>query len=46
MQRRAYMLALADVYIRSVTYAHSTSLTHALGLIDTLVRTRAHAHAN
>ena len=44
MQRRAYMRALADVYIRNVAYAHSTSLTRSRS--GTLVRTRAHAHAH
>jgi hypothetical protein len=44
MQRRAYMLALADVYIRNVTHTHSTS--HICSRSDTFVRTRAHAHAN
>ena len=37
MQRRAYMRALADVYMRNVAYAHSTSLTRSRS--DTLVRT-------
>ena len=44
MQRRAYMRALAHVYMRNVAYAHSTSLTRSRS--DTLVRTRAHAHAH
>jgi len=44
MQRRAYMHALADVYMRNVAYAHSTSLTSSRS--DTLVRTCAHAHAH
>ena len=47
MQRRAYysdICALADVYIRNVAYAHSTSLTRSRP--DTLVHTRAHAHAH
>ena len=44
MQRRAYMRALADVYMHNVAYAHSTSLTRSRS--DTLVRTRAHAHAH
>jgi len=37
MQRRAYMRALAHVYMRNVAYAHSTSLTHSRS--DTLERT-------
>jgi hypothetical protein len=44
MQQRACMRALADVYMRNVAYAHSTSLTRSRP--DTLVRTRAHAHAH
>ena len=44
MQRRAYMRALAHVYMRNVAYAHSTSLTRSRS--GTLVRTRAHAHAH
>jgi hypothetical protein len=44
MQRRAYMRALAAVYIRNVAYAHITSLTRSRS--GTLVRTRAHAHAH
>jgi hypothetical protein len=44
MQRRAYMRALADVYMRNVAYAHSTSLTRSRS--GTFVRTRAHAHAH
>ena len=43
MQRRAYMRALAHVYMHNVAYAHSTSRTRSRS--DTLVRTRAHAHA-
>ena len=39
MQRRAYMRALAHVYMRNVAYAHSTSLTRSRS-------TRAHAHAH
>ncbi len=42
MQQRAYMRALADVYMRNVAYEHSTSLTRSRS--DTLVRIRAHAH--
>ena len=44
MKRRAYAPALADVYMRIVAYAHSTSLTRSQS--DTLVRTCAHAHAH
>ena len=44
MQRRASMRAFADVYMRIVAYAHSTSLTRSRS--DTLVRTRAHAHSH
>ena len=44
MQRRAYMRALAHVYMRNVAYAHSTSFTRSRS--GTLVRTRAHAHAH
>jgi hypothetical protein len=39
-----HMGALADVYMRNVAYAHSTSLTRSQS--DTLVRTCAHAHAH
>jgi len=38
------MRALADVYMRNVAYAHSTSLTRSRS--GTPVRTRAHAHAH
>jgi hypothetical protein len=46
VQRRAYMRALGDVYMRDVAYAHSTFLTRSRS--DTLVRTcrGAHAHAH
>ena len=40
MQRRAYMRALAHVYMRNVAYAHSTSLTRHT------CATCAHAHAH
>jgi hypothetical protein len=44
MQRRAYMRALAHVYMRIVAYAHSTYLTRSRS--DTHLRTHAHAHAH
>jgi hypothetical protein len=44
MQRRASMCALADVYIRNVAYAHSTSLTRSR--VDALECTCAHTHAH
>ena len=41
LQQRAYMRALADVYIRNIAYAHSTSLTRSR---SAHLCARAHMH--